>query len=252
MPRRNQRNQVHEPLDLTPRDVAPTRPRRDHFTSGDEWQKARIRHEVETAKRQRNARINGGIDWSICLVPGCGEQLIVFGMPFHSDSKFRDHTIALPLCIDHLAVAKQQHEDERSRVHFTALGAILDGLKRRKIDEDVEERQRRHLQDTDQGDIYYLRQNGLIKVGWSRDVDRRLKSYGPNVEVLCVHPGSHHDEQELHHALTPARARGREWYEDGPILQDFIGRALATYGPPEVYTTWTRPNPRATAPKRRR
>jgi hypothetical protein len=50
--------------------------------------------------------------------------------------------------------------------------------------------------------------------------------------VLALYPGSRDDETNLHRQLRPARALGREWYEDGDILADFVAVALEQHGPP--------------------
>ena len=81
---------------------------------------------------------------------------------------------------------------------------------------------------------------------------QRLKSYGASVELLALYPASRDDETNLHRQLTPARARGREWYEDGPIIQLFIDKALEQFGmPPSFDGLWTEPK-RIVAGKRHR
>lgn len=240
MGRKNRRAEHYEPLDLTPEDVptglSPT------LASPHEARKREGEQRAERIERQRNARINRGIDWSVCLVPGCGEPLRLYGMPQHRDPRWRDHKWALPLCLDHLFVAYRQASNAKDRDSELAVDALAKVIEQRqaKIDA-VEEAERREHMASREGDIYFVRLNGLIKVGWSRTVYERLRAYGPDVEVLCIYPATRNDETCLHRQLTPVRARGREWYEDGPIVQAFIREAIGKYGVPQILDSWTRP-----------
>lgn len=83
----------------------------------------------------------------------------------------------------------------------------------------------------------------LIKVGWTRDICQRPRSYGASAELLVCYPATRDDETCLHRQLRPALAKGREWYEDGAIVQAFIDEALAKYGLPNVDPMWTTPKP---------
>lgn len=241
MGRKNHRAEHYEPLDLTPEDI-PRRPPPPATASLKETRKWEAQERADRIQRQRNARINRGMDWSVCLVPGCGERLRIYTMEQHRDPDWRDHKWALPLCLDHLFVAQRQAAtvaDEDAEVAVDALARVIEN-RQAKIDAVEEAKKRRHLASTD-GDIYFVRLNGLIKVGWSRTVYERLRAYGPDVEVLCIYPATRNDETCLHRQLTPVRARGREWYEDGPIVQHFIKQAIETHGSPMVYDLWTRP-----------
>lgn len=237
MPRRNKRA-TFEPLDLTPEvrrplptvgSVDPVQARRE---------RAMRREEAE--KRQRDARINHGIDWSVCLVPGCGDELVTYGRLQHERPEQRDHETVLPLCTRHLSVAYQQANYRANDALMVKANTLLleqKAAKRKALEKQITEEWR---QRTD-GDIYFVRLNGLVKVGWSRDVDQRLRAYGPDVEVLAIYPGSRDDETNLHRQLRPVLARGREWYEDCKIIADFVAQAIAKHGEPEVYSSWTRP-----------
>lgn len=242
MPRRNNR-ETYEPLDLTPPPPAPRSPgaigRSAPPTGGRD---DRIRERAAASKRQADAKVNKAIDWSVCLVPGCGEELRIFHHLEHADPAQRDHNFKLPLCLNHLFVAFRQAKsdaDEDLPVCVEA-NALVKERRRAKIDALNEAEKKAHLARTD-GHIYVVRLNGLIKVGWSRTVGDRLRAYGPDVEILCVFPGTRHDETNLHRQFTPARARGREWYEDGPILGDFVRAMVAKWGTPSIETYWTRP-----------
>lgn len=234
MARKNRRRDSgYEPLDLT----APL-PQRVSFGRGvpdprsdRERQEERFERRERLAEVQRQARINGGVDWHVCLVPGCGKDLNIFGRPDYLRPEDRDHKRHLPLCLEHLAVAvAQSRPHESDPLMVGALASVFERrMVARKAQEDAAKAAR--LARTD-GHIYFIRLNGLIKVGWSRDIHQRINSYGPRVEVLALYPGSRDDETHLHRQLRPARALGREWYEDGDILADFVAVALEQHGPP--------------------
>ena len=92
------------------------------------------------------------------------------------------------------------------------------------------------------GQIYYVQVSGLIKVGWTSILASRIRSYGPTAKLLANYPGTRSDESNLHKQLAPSRAKGREWYNDDPIIQAFISRVLREHGPPRFTDTgWTTP-----------
>lgn len=242
MPRRNKRIDQYEPLDLTPEDVR-RHQASDPPTALVDGRLARIqrdRRARERSEKQRNAKINRGIDWSICLVPGCGEELRLLGRLMHDDPEGRDHRAALPLCLTHLGVATQQFNSDPDHPALVDAHARVLAYKQAK-NADARARAKRERLARKDGHIYFVRLNGLIKVGWSRQVDDRLRAYGPDVEVLVIYPGTLDDETNLHRQLRPVLARGREWYEDGPIVADFVKRLVAEHGEPETFCDWTKP-----------
>lgn len=242
MARKNRRERV-EPLDLT--DLS-DRPQREHPAPlGDtRWHADNLRMERErkaaARRRQAEARANAGIDWSTCLVPTCGEELFRGTRPMFDEEPTRDHTAALPLCMYHLGVAFEQGKSANSGELFANQLSHITARIAAAADNVVRRRRETNTVSID-GHIYALRQNGYIKVGWSRQIDDRLRSYGPDVDVLVIFPGTRRDETDLHRRFTPARARGREWYEDGQILGDWIAEQRDRWGEPDVYDTWTRP-----------
>lgn len=236
MPRRNRR-ETFEPLDLTPVDLPLPKPAR-----GETWRDRELR-EAELRRRQRDARLNGGIDWEICLVPGCGWIALDAGKP-------RNHTIRLPLCLDHLATAHAQatyRRDDPLMVEAALLAVKRQADQQASLDEAAK---KAWLAKTT-GHMYFVRLNDLIKVGWTRDLRDRLKAYGASAEVLVHYPATRDDETLLHRQLRPVLAKGREWYTDGPVVQRFITQALAEHGPPTITATWTEPR-KVVAGKRHR
>lgn len=214
-------------------------------TTREQRERTARRHD-ELAQRQKAARINDGIDWNICLVPMCGTALHA-----HAEtSTEHDHTQRLPLCLEHLAVAHAQSSRLNDPI---MIGAVATFMERRQAlaNSTIEKDKREFMARTD-GTIYFIRLNGLIKVGWSRAVGQRLASYGPQVEVLAVMPGTRADETNLHRHLRPARAIGREWYEDGPILADYVADVLKRHGPPPAFKSQMTKPKQVVAGKRHR
>lgn len=92
------------------------------------------------------------------------------------------------------------------------------------------------------GEIYFVKVDELIKVGWTTKLHDRVRAYGPKAELLVNYPGTRADEAALHRQLTPARYRGREWYSDGQIIRAFVAEALEKYGRPRFERVdWTEP-----------
>lgn len=210
------------------------------------WDARRQREE-----RQRKARIAQGIDWSICLVPGCGEELSYWSRTAHPVSR-RDVDLDLPLCWTHMAIVFKMTAASfaEDRQFIEALADVNERLAARNAREEVAERAAFMARET--GDIYFVRVGELVKVGWTRDLWARLKAYGASAVLLASYPATRQDETNLHRQLTPARAKGREWYEDGAVIAHFIDEALAKYGaPPKLDGLWTQPK-RTVAGKRHR
>lgn len=250
MPRRNQREQ-HVPLDLTPPD---TRRRSDPIPprqwDAEDPHLRRLRQEKQAAIRQAEARKRNGIDWSVCLVPGCGESLDYFGLtlPVAENRNTDDY---LPLCTNHSLVVWQRVQLIKNEP--TVLVAAEDARAaraRRDQERAAEEAARRRA--SQDGEIYFVRINDLVKVGWTRTLGRRLKEYGAGAELLAHYPAKAHEEHPLHKQLRPALAKGREWYRDGDLVQLFINHALERYGPPTAEAEWTEPKPDLVAQRRRR
>lgn len=242
MPRRNKR-EAHEPLDLTPADIEVVRRQQRQSRierPAHEIRRERAEKERVAYERQRDARINNGIDWSVCLVPGCGEELFIFGTLQHDKPSRRDHTTALPLCIRHLGTAfVQANHRADDALMVNAVTLVLE--RRAEKAEAFERDEKKAWLERNDGHIYFVRLNGLVKVGWSRAVHQRLRAYGPLADVLCIYPGTRTDETNLHRQLRPVLARGREWYEDCKIIADFVARAVEEHGPPTVHDEWTKP-----------
>lgn len=242
MPRRNRREQ-YEPLDMTTTEFAPRTPPPPswHPTAAGRQRAAQDmaklrRQRLDDIERQTQVRLQRGIDWAYCLVPGCGSFVHPWALP----ADFRDTNERLPLCKTHAIVAWRQVQLANGIPAVMKATEDVDRAIRERQAAKEAARQRRRLESQD-GHIYFLRQNGLVKAGWTRDLRDRLKSYGPDVEVLCHYKGTRQDETDLHRSLRPALAKGREWYEDGAIVAHFVAEAINRHGKPRITADWTEP-----------
>lgn len=227
MGRKNRRSESFVPLDLTPADVVTSR---------------RGESDHQQRERQAAARVNRAIDWSVCIVPGCGRSLVMWNVLRHRPGR-RDSTLELPICYNHAAVVWNdlvRFHTERSEF-IDAIADVNERLAARTTREAIESKAER-LAQTD-GDIYFIRLGGMVKVGWTRDIWQRVKSYGASAEVLACYPATRDDETNLHRQLRPVLAKGREWYDDGPVVQAFIEEAFVKFGAcvPDFTDMWTQP-----------
>lgn len=156
---------------------------------------------------------------------------------FESDAHNPD--IWLPVCSTHGSTIwrtmNQIWKDPEIQAEMRAADA--------RYNEAVETRERitEARSRSDAETIYFIRQNGLIKVGWTSQPGARFKAYGPNVEILCHYPGTRQDETHLHRQLRPSLAKGREWYHDDDVLELFVKNAIARHGPPTFRPWWSQP-----------
>lgn len=245
MPRRNNRV-PHQPLDLTPPEQPRSFARREPTGPRPYWAKPvedpylrRLREERERADRQAEARKRDGIDWSVCLVPGCGGDLRNY-MRYFLPMETRDPDRVLPLCDFHAAVAWRQMQNANGHPEVMRTTVDIDReLRERAAAREAAEAEKRKADRN--GHMYFVRINDLIKVGWTQNLARRFKEYGAGAEVLCHYPAHAGEEAPLHRELKPSRAKGREWYHDNDVLRLHISNAIQRHGHPTVEADWTVP-----------
>lgn len=241
MPRRNQRD-APTPLDVAQvkGELAAATPKR-RWLSPEEWEARQQQRDTERREREakrRADRIAAALRWDICCIPGCGEELapeswMIDLEPSHPDER-------LPLCTRHEAVVwRQVQRRQGDESTILTVAQLRSEQAARLAERDARDKADR-MADTN-GWIYYVRLNGLVKVGWTRDLPQRLKSYGASVEVLCHYLATRDDETTLHRQLTPYRAKGREWYTDCPLIADLVAKAIEQHGKPYIKATWTEP-----------
>lgn len=91
------------------------------------------------------------------------------------------------------------------------------------------------------GDVYYLRVDGLIKIGYSRNVYTRMQAYPPTAELLAVERGTKQTERLRHGQFRADLEHGREWFRESSELSAWIDQVREQYGDPSErayrYTT---------------
>lgn len=84
--------------------------------------------------------------------------------------------------------------------------------------------------------VYYLRRDGLIKIGWTGDLKTRMRALRPD-ELLAVEPGCIHIETGRHHQFAAIRVReveGVEWFAPEPELLGHIAQMASLYPTPDL------------------
>lgn len=242
MGRKNRRRRdTFVPLDLTPEQIPKPPAPKMHPIGNGSYRRERFDEGRWRADRQREARTQRGIDWSVCLVPGCGKSLLLWGSNPHPEDR-RDVSMELPLCYDHQAVVwRMCITYYADKPEFAERVADVNERIAAREQREADAEKHAFMQRQD-GMLYFIRLGDLVKVGWTRDLRSRLKSYGASASLLVAYPGTRDDETTLHRQLRPALAKGREWYHDGDVINHFISEALEQYGPPPTFDDmWTQP-----------
>lgn len=72
------------------------------------------------------------------------------------------------------------------------------------------------------GTVYYLLVGDHIKIGFSTNVEERVKAYPPYAKLLAQHPGSVETERWVHNKFFSSLAYGREWFTPSDELMRHI------------------------------
>jgi hypothetical protein len=254
MGRKNHRVPDLIPDDITPAAVVEVRSIRRRFETDEERERrlsvqfGRRRERNEKRNDQRVLEAIG--DWDHCCIPGC-EEVTSWRAKF-ATYQAKDASKKIPVCIYHETIIGLQVQS------FMADGdhdRVRQSLARRHIEEEIAFEESLELvgengKGAPNGQIYVIRQGGLIKVGWSSKLRSRLKQYGAGVEILAHYPATRAEETDLHRSLRPFLARGREWYQDCRLLADVVADIHKRYGEPTIFPYWTVPKPdQAARPK---
>lgn len=80
------------------------------------------------------------------------------------------------------------------------------------------------------GKVYFARSGAYMKIGHSRDVNKRIKAINTSaperVELMMVIPGTAEDEKRLHKRFQHLRSNG-EWFHFTGELCEFVERRRA-------------------------
>lgn len=72
------------------------------------------------------------------------------------------------------------------------------------------------------GIIYYLKIEDQVKIGFSADLDTRLKAYPPMAKLLATHPGTRETERQMHNKFATQLAERKEWFHEHPELESHM------------------------------
>lgn len=136
--------------------------------------------------------------------------------------EYCDEEYGLPICRKHALMVWSLIERERQE---SALS--VDDVRKRQ--ESLTQAERAKAEEKEaafraEGWIYYVRLDGCIKIGHTKDLDTRIRSYGPLAVVEAVERGSLRDEKNLHMRFADLRAYRREWYRPSARFEDHIAR----------------------------
>lgn len=92
------------------------------------------------------------------------------------------------------------------------------------------------------GWVYYIRVGDTIKIGFSKDVAQRMRTYPPNAELLAAHPGTLDLEKQVQRKFAADLSRGREWFTQSEELMEHIAQVAERFGDPShMAYEFTRP-----------
>lgn len=143
--------------------------------------------------------------WSSrCPIPGCSDGTTINGL----------------VCTAHGVQIWAHIEKVRDRSGFHVAEAVA---RHRDREERQAEQNARDLAATRaEGVIYFLELDEKIKVGWTGNLDQRMKSYPPHSRLIVSYPASRADERDLHRSLRLSLVAGREWYTRTPQVMTAI------------------------------
>lgn len=85
------------------------------------------------------------------------------------------------------------------------------------------------------GVVYFLRIGGYIKIGWTSNLQRRMREYAPDTLLLATMPGTRKDEKAVHRRFSHLKTHGREWFPLAPQITEYIDTVRSDHGePPDV------------------
>lgn len=134
----------------------------------------------------------------------------------------------LPICLDHVVLIA--NETATRGIPESAIKKILIRRDEEARRARAEGKLRRGPGKNAPGWVYYARVGDLIKIGYTMGLAERMAEYPPNTELLAAHPGTRGLESEMHVRFRELRARGREWFHPGPVLEAHINDIRQRFG----------------------
>ena len=177
-------------------------------------------------KHHRSVNMMFGVDRGRppmpCVWPGCDEW---------PDPK-------LPLCAEHISEVWDHVQSDTEAFERRITERSFKQIAQERRDEiatnkAIKEAQRLRASKKDQpGWVYFLLWNGQIKIGYTTNIERRLREYPPGSTLLALHPGTPRVEQSYHQRFGKHRIGGREWYITTDDITRFCDEVTEEYGPP--------------------
>ena len=72
------------------------------------------------------------------------------------------------------------------------------------------------------GIIYYLKVEDQVKIGFTTDLETRIKAYPPMAKLLATHPGTRETERQMHDKFAEHLSGRKEWFREHLELETHI------------------------------
>lgn len=190
--------------------------------------KPRVRHRRELPPYLSPKQVSRTLytHYKESLVGICGIKDCPMDGGFHGTPMCEDHAWEVWATLD--AVKDYEHTREEARKNIAKREAVLAEEARKKaVDLTATWKSQRWIEP---GWIYYLSIGELVKIGYTADMERRMKQYPPHSELLATHPGTPKLEREMHHKFLHHLSHGREWFKPGDDLMSHIDQVKSTFG----------------------
>ena len=92
-----------------------------------------------------------------------------------------------------------------------------------------------------EGVVYYVQVGSHVKIGWTSNLENRMRQYPPNSTLLAQHPGTRKDENHMHRRFAADRTHGREWYVPSASLTRHITNVVREHGQPDTVSFGAKP-----------
>lgn len=96
------------------------------------------------------------------------------------------------------------------------------------------------------GWVYYIQVGEHIKIGFARNVAKRMRAYPPNADLLAVEPGTLKVEKARHDQFHAYLDRGREWFRPADELMAWIDSLRAECDPRSFTYEYRQAGPKQT------
>lgn len=187
----------------------------------------RVRHRLQLPPYARAKRVSRHLYATAkeSLVDICGIADCILDGGFHGTPMCEEHAWEVWAILD--ALKDYQVTRERAKKHMLEREEALNREARKKAVNLAETwKSQRWIEP---GWIYYLHVGGIVKIGYTTDLERRMKQYPPHSSLLAVHPGTPKLEREMHHKFLHLLANGREWFKVADDLTNHITDVRARF-----------------------